>query len=152
MYGGPRPNFHNPTEHANSNNNNTNGCNGNTTVNGKPSLNVKNGMFKMRINSHRHLLISARYSQHLSPISRSTNAQADHHRHAAHAITSHQHLHPLQHFSDANDVNKISQSNSNCAGSDTDITAVDDDSNVLNLSRRRNSDTTNCNNSSNGKC
>lgn len=45
-------------------------------------------------------------------------------------------------------MNKITQSNSNCNGSDTDMTAVDDDSNVLNLSRRRNSDTTNCN----GKC
>lgn len=92
------------------------------------------------------LLFLARYNQHLSPHSRSANAQADHHRHAAHAITSHQHLHPLQHFETNNDVNKISQSNSNCNGSDNDITAIDDDSNVLNLSRRRNSDTTtNCN-------
>ena len=59
-----------------------------------------------------------------------------------HAITPQ--LHPLQHF-ESNEVKKISQSNSNCNGSDTDITAVDDDSNVLNLSRRRSSDTTNCN-------
>lgn len=91
---------------------------------------------------------TARYNQHLSPISRSANAQTEHHRHSTHAITSHQHLHPLQHF-EANDVNKISQSSSNCGGSDTDLTAVDDDSNVLNLSRRRSSDTTNCNNNSN---
>lgn len=87
-------------------------------------------------------LFSARYNQHLSPHSRSSNAQTDHHRHTMHAITPQ--LHPLQHF-ESNDVKKISQSNSNCNGSDTDINAVDDDSNVLNLSRRRNSDTTNCN-------
>lgn len=93
---------------------------------------------------------TARYNQHSSPISRSNNAQVDHHRHSAQAIISHQHLHPLQHF-ETNDVNKISQSNSNCNGSDTDITAVDDESNVLNLSRRRNSDTTNCNNINNGE-
>lgn len=57
------------------------------------------------------------------------------------AVSSHHHVHPLQqHFeaSEASSVNKISQSN---AGSDTDINAIEDDSNVLNLSRRRNSDT-----------
>lgn len=98
-------------------------------------------------------IFAARYNQHLSPISRSANAQTDHHRHTAHAITTHQHLHPLQQHFDTSDVNKISQSSSNCGGSDTDLTAVDDDSNVLNLSRRRSSDTTNSNNNSNnGKC
>lgn len=64
------------------------------------------------------------------------------------AITSH-HLHSLQHF-DANDgssVNKISQSN--CTSSDTDLNAFDDETNVLNLSRRRNSDITNTINSNN---
>lgn len=94
----------------------------------------------------------ARYNQHLSPISRSTNVPAEIHRHSAHAITAHPHIHPLQHF-DATDVSKISQTNSNCGGSDTDLTAVEDDSNVLNLSRRRSSDTTNCNNNGNsGEC
>lgn len=62
------------------------------------------------------------------------------------AIASH-HLHSLQHF-DANDgssVNKISQSN--CTNSDTDMNSFDDETNVLNLSRRRNSDITNTTNS-----
>lgn len=62
------------------------------------------------------------------------------------AIASH-HLHSLQHF-DANDgssVNKISQSN--CTSSDTDLNAFDDEANVLNLSRHRNSDITNTTNS-----
>lgn len=85
----------------------------------------------------------------MSPVSRSTNVQVEHHRHSAHAITSHQHLHPMQPHFDTSDVNKISQSKSTCGGSDTDITAIDDDSNVLNLSRRRSSDTTNSNNNNN---
>lgn len=88
---------------------------------------------------------SVRYNQHLSPISRPANPQVDHHRHTTHVITSHQHLHPLQSQFETNDVNKISQSNSNCGGSDTDLTAIDDESNVLNLSRRRSSDTINSN-------
>lgn len=61
------------------------------------------------------------------------------------SVSSHLHLHPLQHFeaNDGSPVNKISQSS---AGSDTDLNAIDDDSNVLNLSRRRNSDTNSNNN------
>lgn len=58
-----RSNFH-TTEHPTSNNNGTNyngnGCNGNAPVNG------------------------SRYNQHVSPITRSTNSQADHHRHQPH--------------------------------------------------------------------
>lgn len=64
------------------------------------------------------------------------------------AIASH-HLHSSQHFdgNDGSSVNKISQSN--CTSSDTDLNAFDDETNVLNLSRRRNSDITNTANSNN---
>lgn len=61
----------------------------------------------------------------------------------ANTVSSLQHLHPLQHFeaNDGSPANKISHSN--CGSSDTDLNSMEDDSNVLNLSRRRSSDTTN---------
>lgn len=65
------------------------------------------------------------------------------------SVSSHHHIHPLQQHFEANEassVNKISQSN---AGSDTDLNTIEDESNVLNLSRRRNSDTNSNNNNNN---
>lgn len=54
----------------------------------------------------------------------------------------------MQHFevADNSPVHKISSQSNGTAGSDTDINAIDDDANVLNLSRRRSSDNTICNN------
>lgn len=126
MYPTPRSAFHSSELHSSTNNGNGYNVNGSINVN---------------VNTN-----GARYNQHISTISRTANSQEHLHlNHLQKLHSTHNHHQALQQHFEANDnspMHKISQSN----GSDSDINAIDDDANVLNLSRRRNSDTTICNN------